>query len=128
MAMYQPTPISIRWLKGHMLDISTANSLGFVVVPWKCKLLTLGVTLHVAITTGDSVVTCSRMVNGVASAITGGVITAAFTGSAAGSTFEATPTVHTYLDAGDAIKFDSDGGSTVVCSATCFAIVDLMNN
>jgi hypothetical protein len=128
MAMHQPTPISHRVLQCHMLDVSAANSAAYVSVPWKCKLVKLGATIYVAVTTGDAVITCSRVVAGVATAITGGTITVAQSGSAAGSTFEASPTTELYLNDGDAIAFVSDGGSTETSPTRCWAIVEMMNN
>lgn len=128
MALYKPTPLSRRWLSCHMLDVSAANSDAYVAIPWKCRLVKLGITIYVAITGADSVVTCSSVHSGTATAITGGTITVTQSGSAAGSTFEATPTVVTYLNEGDAIKFVSDGGSSTTSSARCYAEIELMDN
>ena len=128
MALHKPTPISHRYLTAHMLDVSAANSAAYVAVPWKCKLVKLQATIYIPITVADSVITCSWIRAGVATAITGGTITVAQSGSAAGSVFEATPTVTLLLREGDAIGFVSDGGATTVCSTECTAIVDLMDN
>ena len=125
MALNQPTPIHLRQLKCHMLDISAANSPAYVAVPWKCKIIRLGVILHGPISGADSVVTCSVVSAGVAVAITGGTITAANASSAAGSEFSASPTAITHALEGDAIGFVSDGASSTTASATCYALVDL---
>ncbi len=128
MALNQPKPVSRRWLSCHMLDVSAVNSDAYVAVPWKCKLIKLGITINAAITGTDSVVTCSRVILGQSTAITGGTITVTQASSAAGSNFEATPTVTLRLNEGDAIKFLSDGASTTTASARCWAEVELMDN
>lgn len=117
-------PAHYRMLKCHMLDVSAANSATYVAVPWKCKVVKVGVTMHGVVDTVNAVITTSVVVAGAATAITGGAITVTVP-TVAGDSFEATPTADTHVNEGEAIGFVSGGESSTTSSATCWAIVDL---
>lgn len=100
-------------------DISTAGSV-FVVTPLAGVISKIFVTIHNAITLADAIVTAE--LNGVA---VGGIsITCAFTGSAAGTTFNDTATSANTVTAGQAIEIITDGGSTTTCTATVTILVN----
>lgn len=101
-------------------DISTAGSY-FVTNPVVGKIYKAYVTLDNAITVADAIV--SFEIGGVA--VTGGNITAAFTGSAAGSVFSSTPSGLNTVPAGSAIEVITDGGSTTACRAQVTILMDV---
>jgi hypothetical protein len=93
-------------------DLSTAGSY-YVANPLVGKIYKAYVVLDNAITVADSIV--SFEIGGVA--VTGGNITCAFTGSAAGSVFSSTPSGANTVSTGGAIEVITDGGSTTACRA-----------
>ena len=101
-------------------DISTAGSY-FVANPLVGDIYKVYVVLDNAITVADS--TVSLEINGVA--VTGGNITAAYTGSAAGSVFSSTPSGANLVAAGGAIEVITDGGSTTACRANVTILMDV---
>lgn len=94
----------------QMADISTADTV-YVPCPVNGRVIKVIATLKNAITVADSV--CTSSIGGVA--ITGGGFTAAYTASAAGTTFTATPTAANTVSAGQYLSFTSDGASTTTC-------------
>jgi hypothetical protein len=101
-------------------DISTAGSY-YVVNPILGKIYKAYVTLDNAITVADSIV--SFEIGGVA--VSGGNITAAYSGSAAGSVFSSTPSGNNTVSAGGAIEVITDGGSTTSCRAQVTLLMDV---
>ena len=94
-------------LNAHITDVSTASS-AWVVAPVAGIISKIYCTIDTAITVADSVVTSFIGVTG----ITNGTVTLAYSGSAAGSSFNATPTANRTVSAGSVIELRSDGGST----------------
>ena len=101
-------------------DISTAGSY-FAVNPLVGDIYKVYVTLDNAITVADAIVTLE--INGVA--VTGGAITAAYTGSAAGSVFSCTPSGLNTVASGGSIEVITDGGSTTACRANVAILMDV---
>lgn len=100
-------------------DISTAGSV-FVACPIAGVISKVYVTIFGAITVADAIVT--GKINGVA--IGGLSITCAFTGSAAGTVFNGTPSSANTLTAGQAVEILTDGGSTTTVSAQVTILVN----
>ena len=100
-------------------DISSPDSV-FVVCPVAGKIQTVYVTLHNAITVANSIVTAK--IAGVA--VGGFSLTITQAGSAAGSTFSASPASANTVTAGQAIEIITDGGSTTTCQATVTILVN----
>ena len=101
-------------------DISTAGSY-FVANPIAGKIYKAYVTIDNAITVADSVV--SFEILGVA--VTGGNIACAFTGSAAGTVFNSTPSGLNTVAAGGSIEVITDGASTTACRADVTLLMDV---
>lgn len=102
-----------HYITGKITDISTSGST-FVVCPIAGTISKIYSTINNAITVGDAGL--SFELAGVA--VTGGGITVAYDGSAAGDVDSATPTAANTVTAGQAIEIISDGGSTTACEAT----------
>ena len=102
-------------LSVQLTDISTASS-AYVVTPKGGTIKKIYSVIDGALATADSALT--TYIGGTA--ITGGGITVAFTGSAAGDSDVATPTALNVLSDGSVFKVTSDGGSTntVICTVT----------
>lgn len=94
-------------LTTFMADVSAASS-AWVVSPIAGNITSIKSVLGGAITVGDATVT--GKIAGVA--VTNGVLTIANAGSAAGDVDTATPTAARTVTAGQAIQFESNGGST----------------
>ncbi len=105
-------------LTAKITDISTAGST-FVVCPIAGDIKTIYSTIKNAITVADAALTFE--IAGVA--VTGGGITIAYSGSAAGDVDSATPTATNSLTAGQAIEMITDGGSTDACEAVITFVV-----
>lgn len=101
-------------------DISTAGSY-YVPNPILGKIYKVFVSLDNAITVADS--TVSLEINGVA--VSGGNITVAYVGSAAGSVFSSTPSGSNTVSAGGSIEVITDGGSTTTCRANVTILMDV---
>jgi len=99
-----------HYIVGKVTDISTSGST-FVVCPIAGTISKIYSTINNAITVGDAALTFELA--GVA--VTGGAITVAYDGSAAGDVDSATPTAANTVTAGQAIEMISDGGSTDAC-------------
>ena len=93
----------------YIADVSTAGQI-YVPVPDDCEgdIVEIRTALNGAIATANSILTAK--VNNVA--VTGGTITIAFSGSAAGDTDVCFPTAARTVSAGQAIEIETDGGST----------------
>jgi len=96
-----------------MADISAPSSV-WIVSPLAGVITSVHCVIQTAITTANSIVTIK--IGGVA--VTGGTITATFSGSAAGTVYSCTPTALNTVTAGQAIEIATDGGSTVTSIAT----------
>lgn len=98
------TPVVITT---RIADISTAETL-LLLLP-KCVILEVSTVLTAEIATADATLTLSK----IAQAITGGVITIAYDGSAAGDIDTIRPTVYTDFDgSADYLKIVGGGEST----------------
>ena len=100
-------------LNVDMTDVSSAVSV-WVVSPYAAKIKTIYSVINGAITVGDAAITVE--IGGTA--VTGGAITIANSGSAAGTVDSATPTALNTVTAGQAIEIITDGGSTDASRAT----------
>lgn len=92
---------------GEIADISTAKS-SWVVSPVAGDITKIYTVIDGAIITVDAGITFKI----ATVAVTGGAITIAFTGSAAGTVDSATPTAANTVTAGQAIEIITDGAST----------------
>lgn len=113
-------PTSYVLLQGAWTDISTAQTI-YLPCPIAGTIKKIYVTLDAAITTADSLLTFN--IGGVP--ITSSGITAAFTGSAAGTTFNSTPSAANVLVAGNTVACITDGGSTGVAIAHIAILVQV---
>ena len=95
------------FLTAEIEDISTASST-FVAVPDGGKVIKIITALQGAISGGDAAI--SFEIGGTA--ITGGGITVANSGSAAGDIDTAEPTAANQVEEGGSIEMITDGGST----------------
>lgn len=91
-------------------DISTADTV-WVAPGLAGEVVLITSVISNAITVGDATLTCD--IN--TTAITGGGITVANAGSAAGDVDQATPTAANVITATDALSVETDGGSTTAC-------------
>lgn len=101
------------YLTVTMADISTAGSV-WVVAPKAATFTGLWSVINGAITGGDAAITTE--IGGTA--VTGGTLTIANSGSAAGDVDTGTPTAANTLTAGQALEIITDGGSTNTVIAT----------
>ena len=95
------------FLHAEIADISTASST-FVPVPDSGKIIKIITALQGAISGGDAAITFE--IGGTA--VTGGGITVAYDGSAAGDIDTAEPTAANQVEEGGSIEMITDGGST----------------
>lgn len=110
---YNAAESSKIYLTVDMTDISTASSV-WVVAPVACSFTGLQSVINGAITGADAAITTE--IGGTA--VTGGSLTIANSGSAAGDVDSATPTALNTLTAGQALEIITDGGSTNTVRAT----------
>jgi hypothetical protein len=101
------------YLTVTMADVSTASSV-WVTAPVACKFTKLYSVINGAIATADAAITTE--IGGTA--VTGGTITIANSGSAAGDVDSGTPTAANTLTAGQALEIITDGASTNTVIAT----------
>ena len=99
--------LSETYINVIMDDISTSGP-AFVASPVAGTITRIQSVIDGAITGGDAVITTE--INGAA--VTGGSLTIANSGSAAGDVDVATPTAANTVAIGDAIEIISDNGST----------------
>lgn len=109
------------YLTGRIADISTAGQV-YLVSPVAGKVTSIRSVIAGAIATADADLT--GKING--SAITGGVITVAASGSAAGDTDSVTPTAANTVAVGDNIEIETDGASTN--AVECTVVVEITPN
>jgi hypothetical protein len=108
------------FLFGRFDDISTASSI-FIPNPILGVISKIYVTLQGPITIADSIITAE--IAGVL--VTGSSLTAAFAGSAAGSTFSSTPSGANTVAAGQAVEVITDGASTTAAAAIVCVVMDV---
>ena len=104
---------SKKYFTGKITDISTGGST-FVVCPIAGTISAIYSTINNAITSVDAGL--SFELAGIA--VTGGGITVAYDGSAAGDVDSATPTAANTVTAGQAIEMITDGASSTACECT----------
>ncbi len=107
-------------LNVKMTDISTAGTV-YVTSPISGTIKNIYTVIDGVIITGDAVLTSKIGVT----AITGGVITIANAGSAAGIIDTTTPTALNVVAVGDQINIATDGGSTNTVAATISILIEL---
>lgn len=107
----------VDYITAELTDISTASSC-YVVAPYAGNIIKIYSVIDGAITGANATITPS--IGGVS--ITSGAITIAYSGSAAGDVDSCTPTANNSVTAGQAIKIETDGGSTNTVKAQ-FTIV-----
>jgi hypothetical protein len=100
-----------------MADVSTASSV-WVVAPYACAIKKIYSVINGAIATADAAITTE--IGGTA--VTGGAITIAYSGSAAGDVDSATPSALNTLTEGQALEIITSGASTNTIIAT-FTVV-----
>ena len=106
------------FLTAEIEDISTASST-FVAVPDGGKIIKIITALQGAISGGNAAI--SFEIGGTA--VTGGGITVAHSGSAAGDVDTAEPTAANTVVEGDAIEMISDGGSSTACECVVTFVI-----
>lgn len=99
-------------VNGVITTVSTGGSY-FVVCPYAGDIKKIYTVLDGTIATADAAITFE--IGGTA--VTGGAITIAYSGSAAGDVDSATPTAANSLTAGQAIEMITDGASTNAIAA-----------
>ena len=105
-------------LNVRITDISTASSV-WVVSPYAGTVVGIQTVIDGAIITVDAVL--DPQIGGTS--ITGGGITIAFSGSAAGIVDTATPSALNTVTANQAIEIATDGGSTNTVSANVSIVI-----
>ena len=106
------------FLHAEIADISTASST-FVPVPDSGKIIKIITALQGAISGGDAAI--SFEIGGTA--VTGGGITVANSGSAAGDVDSSEPTAANSVEEGDAIEMITDGSSATACEAVITFVI-----
>lgn len=106
-------PGEIKSLSVYIPDVSTAST-KYIVSPFAGDIIAITSIIEGTIATADD--TLSSTIGGVA--ITGGDVTIAFTGSAAGDIDSATPSAANTVAIGDYISVATDGASTNAIGAT----------
>jgi len=107
LVVHTGTPIV---LQARITDISTGGT--EYIMPPKCVVVEAWCCISATITGADSIITLSKE----AQAMTNGVITVAYSGSAAGKVHKCNPTVYTEFDGvDDYLKIVSGGESTGAC-------------
>lgn len=102
---------SWAWLPESVtLDIATLNAVAdyYVVIPYAATITKMYSVIDSAIATADKVLTLSI----AGTPVTGGALTIAFSGSAAGDVDSCTPSAANAVAAGQALKIAATGGST----------------
>jgi len=105
-------------ITASIVDISTAGST-FIVSPYAGTITKIYSVIDGAIATADASLTFEI----AGTPVTGGTITVAITGSAAGSVDSATPSAANSVIAGQAIEIITDGASTNTVKATVSFII-----
>lgn len=112
-------------LKAIIPDVSTADTV-YVDVPVAGKIVAITSVLDGAITGADAAVTPSIVPAGTGTpvAVTGGALTIANVGSAAGVTDQATPTAANTVAKGDSVSVATDGASTGTVQLTVSILIE----
>lgn len=108
------------YLSVDMTDVSAAST-SYLPSPVAGTISKVWLILNGAITGANSIVTTKI----ASTAVTGGAVTVAYSGSAAGSVFSATPTAANAVAAGDNINFATDGASSTTARATIVVEITL---
>ncbi len=106
------------FITAKITDISTAGST-FVPIPDGGNVIKILTSIKNAITTGDAAL--SWEIGGTA--ITGGGITVAYSGSAAGDVDTAEPTAANRVEEDGTIEMITDGGSSTACECVVTFII-----
>ena len=106
------------FITAEIEDVSTASST-FVGVPDGGKIVKIITALQGAISGGNAAITFE--IGGTA--VTGGAITVAHSGSAAGDVDTAEPTAANSVNEGQAIEMITDGGSTNTSKAVVTFVI-----
>lgn len=103
---------------GRIADVSTAGQ-DYLPAPDAGRIHGLYATLSAAITSADAVLTVKTAAGTV------GTLTITQSGSAPGSTFytEFSPSATNYVNAGDYIEVETDGGSSTTSIATLAVVL-----
>ena len=118
MALPELHPVSELQLACHSVSIGASPVAAYVRVPFRCKVLKVGVVAGGAITTADA--TIATAING--NAIAGGSITLPVAGAAAGQHASATPTTANDANENDVISFTPSGASGASISGSFYAV------
>lgn len=108
-------PLNDVTLYAYSSSIGATPIVAYVRVPFRCKVLQVGVVQNGSVT-GTSTVTTKIG----STAITGGAISV--TGGSAGSNFSATPTAANRANEDDVISF-TPAGATGTVTGACYAVV-----
>lgn len=111
-------PLYDYFLTLYLADISTAGQI-YIPVPDGGEIIKAYSVINGAIATADSVLTLK--INGTA--VTGGTMTVAYSGSAAGDVDSCTPTGANVVNEGDVIEVETDGASTNTVPAVITVII-----
>jgi len=112
--------VNLIYLPYELVDVSTAGST-WLPCPLAGKITRIWSILHGAIATAD--VDLTFEIGGTL--VTNGIITIAFSGSAAGDEDNSTPTAANVLTAGQGIEIITDGQSTNAINATLVFEIDV---
>lgn len=102
------------WLTAELTDVSTASS-AWLAAPFAGYIRRFKTILHGAISGSDAAVGIELG----GTDVTGGQVTIANSGSAAGDVDETTATALNVVTEGQAVEIDTDGASTGTVSVTC---------
>jgi len=105
-------------ITGTIADISAAAS-SWVVSPYAGDIVAIYTVINGTVTDADAAITFE--IGG--SAVTGGAITIAYSGSVAGTVDSSTPTAANTVAAGGAIEVITDGGSTGAALAVVSIVI-----
>ena len=100
-------PLTHRFITAMITDVSTAGQI-YVRPGFAGRVKNVYTALNGAIGTADAVITTKI----AGTAVTGGAVTIAFTGSAAGDLDSSTPTAANTFTAAQAIEIETNGAST----------------
>ena len=106
------------FITAEIEDVSPASST-FVGVPDGGKIVKIITALQGAISGGNAAITFE--IGGTA--VTGGAITVAHSGSAAGDVDTAEPTAANSVNEGQAIEMITDGGSSTACECVVTFVI-----
>ena len=107
MALPEPHPLNEEQVEGYSASVAASPVAAYVRAPFRGKILKVWSILGGAITVGDATVTVA--INGTT--VTGGTITIANSGSAAGDFDSAVPTALNFVNEDDVISFTPSGAT-----------------